>query len=59
MKNSLKGLIRVEQDADGKYYAIDCVTKEQEAGGCLETIFEDGKLTKEVSFKEIRERLCN
>lgn len=59
MKNSLKGLIRVEKDANGKYFAIDCATPEQEAGGCLETVFEDGKLTKEVSFKEIRERLCN
>lgn len=58
MKKSLKGLIRVEQDPDGIYYATDCVSKEQEAGGCLETVFEDGKLVKDVSFSEIRERLC-
>lgn len=58
MKKSLKGLIRVDQDADGVYHATDCVSREQEAGGCLETVFEDGKLLKEVSMTEIRERLC-
>lgn len=58
MKKSLKGLIRVDKDANGVYYATDCVTKEQEKGGCLETVFENGKLVKEVSFKEIRDRIC-
>lgn len=58
MKKSLKGLIRVDQDENGKYYATDCVSMEQETGGCLETVFEDGKLLKEVSMTEIRERLC-
>lgn len=58
MKNSLKGLIRVDKDENGVYYATDCVSKEQEEGGCLEVIFENGELKKEVSLKEIRERLC-
>ena len=58
MKKSLKGLIRVDKDQNGIYYATDCVTPEQEAGGCLEVVFEDGKLIKETSFNEIRERLC-
>lgn len=58
MKNSLKGLIRVDKDENGVYYATDCVTKEQEEGGCLEVVFENGELKKEVSLKEIRERLC-
>ncbi|MBD5367232.1 MAG: nicotinate phosphoribosyltransferase [Bacteroides sp.] len=58
MKKSLKGLIRVDTDENGVYYATDCVSKEQEAGGCLETIFENGKLVKETSLKEIRHRLC-
>ncbi|MBD5381985.1 nicotinate phosphoribosyltransferase [Clavibacter sp.] len=58
MKKSLKGLIRVDKDENGIYYATDCVSKEKEQGGCLETVFEDGKLIKETSFKEIRERLC-
>ena len=58
MKKSLKGLIRVDKDENGIYYATDCVSKEEEQGGCLETVFEDGKLIKETSLKEIRERLC-
>lgn len=58
MKNSLKGLIRVDKDENGVYRATDCVSKEQEAGGCLEEVFCDGKLLKEVSMNEIRERLC-
>lgn len=58
MKKSLKGLIRVDKDENGIYYATDCVSREQEAGGCLETVFENGKLLKEVSMTEIRERLC-
>lgn len=57
MKKSLKGLIRVDKDENGIYYATDCVSKEGEQEGCLEVIFENGKLIKEVSFKEIRERL--
>lgn len=58
MKKSLKGLIRVDKDENGIYYTTDCVSREQEAGGCLETVFENGKLLKEVSMTEIRERLC-
>lgn len=58
MKKSLKGLIRVDQDENGVYFATDCVSREQEAGGCLKTVFEDGKLLNEVSMTEIRERLC-
>lgn len=58
MKKSLKGLIRVDLDENGVYYATDCVTKEEEEGGCLETVFVDGKLVKEYTLTEIRERLC-
>lgn len=58
MKKSLKGLIRVDADETGAYRATDCVTPEQERGGCLEPVFEDGVLLKEVSMKEIREKLC-
>lgn len=58
MKKSLKGLIRVDKDENGIYHATDCVSREQEAGGCLKTVFEDGKLMNEVSMTEIRERLC-
>ncbi len=59
MKNSLKGLICVEMDKDGKFFATDCVSKEEEGYGCLEVVFEDGKLVKECSLAEIRERLSS
>lgn len=59
MKNSLKGLICVEMDKDGKFFATDCVSKEEETYGCLEVVFEDGKLIKEYSLAEIRERLAS
>ena len=58
MKNSLKGLIRVDKDENGVYFATDCVSKEEEALGYLEPVFEDGKLLKETSMSEIREKLC-
>lgn len=57
IKKSLKGLIRVDM-IDEKIVATDCVSKEQESGGLLETVFENGVLIKEVTFDEIRERLC-
>lgn len=58
MKNSLKGLIQVLKDENGKYYAKDCVTKEEENNSCLEDVFCNGTLLREQSLKEIRERLC-
>ena len=57
MKNSLKGLIQVLQDENGKYYAKDCVSLEEEVEGCLEEVFCDGVLLREQSLKDIRERL--
>lgn len=56
-KNSLKGLIAVYQDVNGIYYAKDQVEEEEEYGGCLETVFEDGVLKKEHTLKEIRQRI--
>lgn len=56
-KNSLKGLIAVYRDKDGKYYAKDQVSEKEEQGGCLETVFLNGILTKEYSLNEIRERI--
>lgn len=59
MKNSLKGLIQVLQDDNGKYYAKDCVSTEEEQNSCLETVFKDGKLVRETTLSEIRKRLQN
>jgi nicotinamide phosphoribosyltransferase len=56
MKKSLRGLICVDK-VNGQYRAIDQVSKELEAQGCLETVFEDGKLVKETSLAEIRENI--
>lgn len=55
-KNSLKGLVWVTKE-DGKYVVHDEATEEQEKCGYLETIFKDGKLLKETSLSEIRERV--
>lgn len=55
-KNSLKGLIYVEKVGD-QYIAHDEVTEEQEQQGCLETVFKDGKLLKDYTLAEIRERV--
>lgn len=55
IKKSAKGLLKVEQK-EGQYVLVDNVTPEQEQLGCLETIFLDGKLVKETTLKEIRER---
>lgn len=56
MKVSAKGLLRVDI-VDGEYVLKDQCTLEEEAGGELKTVFEDGKLIYETSLTEIRERV--
>lgn len=56
-KKSLKGLICVRIDENGRYYAIDQVAPEEEATGELMTVFEDGKLVKDWTLAEIRENV--
>lgn len=57
-KNSLKGLVAVYKNMpDGKYYVVDQVSEKEEQGGCLETVFLNGVLTKDYSLSEIRERI--
>ena len=58
MKNSLKGLIQVLKDENGKYYAKDGVSRYDESYGCLKTVFWNGKLYNETALTEIRKRLC-
>lgn len=53
-KKSLKGLICVQKDESGKYYAIDQVSKEIEDTGCLKTVFLNGELVNPTNLKEIR-----
>ena len=54
-KKSLRGLIKVEVGQDGKYHAIDRVSKEEETNGCLFTVFLDGKMICETCLATIRE----
>lgn len=54
-KNSAKGYLRVN-GTNGNYTLEENVSWERE-GGCLETVFEDGKLIKETSLEEIRTRV--
>lgn len=57
LKKSAKGLLQVSLDDNLKIILIDECTKEQEQKGLLTTIFKDGKLIKEYSLAEIRERI--
>ncbi len=57
MKNSAKGLLRVDKGADGRLVLKDQVTREEEQGGELTTVFENGKLVKETTLADIRKRL--
>lgn len=56
-KNSLKGLIRVEKDENGRYVARDQVSNLDAADGCLELVFLNGQMRKTYTFEEIRNNL--
>ena len=57
-KKSLKGLIQVfMNETTGELEARDGVTWEEEEDSYLETVFEDGKLLKDYTLEDIRERL--
>ncbi|MFY9239310.1 MAG: nicotinate phosphoribosyltransferase [Roseovarius sp.] len=57
-KKSAKGYLRVDR-VDGRLILRDGVTPEEESGGELVTVFEDGKIYNESSLKEIRDRVKN
>ncbi len=56
-KKSAAGLLRVEETTSG-FELFDRQTVEQEQQGALQSVFEDGKLVKETSFADIKERLA-
>ena len=63
-KRSAKGLLSVHQQLDHNgeklnIFMKDQCTWEQEQGGLLKTVFKDGKLVKETTLEEIRQRLNN
>lgn len=55
-KKSAKGLLKVDK-VEGELVLFDNVTKAEEEEGLLKVVFEDGKLTKEVTLAEIRETI--
>ncbi|MFQ3307069.1 MAG: nicotinamide phosphoribosyltransferase [Candidatus Midichloriaceae bacterium] len=55
-KKSAKGLLRVEKEG-GNYVLYDQQTEEQETQGELEVVFENGKLIKDQTLCEIRDRI--
>jgi len=60
-KKSKKGLLRVayESHKSNKIIVLDQQNWEQEKHGLLTTVFKNGKLVKETTLEEIRERLNN
>lgn len=60
-KKSAKGLLQVAEiiDDNGQHQFVlfDQQSWDGESRGCLETVFEDGKLTKFQTLDEIRQRL--
>jgi nicotinamide phosphoribosyltransferase len=57
-KKSAKGLLMVSH-VNGKYELRDQVTEREEKHGCLETIFEDGKLIKEVTLSDVKSKVIS
>lgn len=55
-KNSLKGLIRIEEE-NGKYVAYDQQDEAHEMLGCLETVFLNGELIMDYTLTEIRNNI--
>lgn len=56
VKKSAKGLLRVEEE-NGSYKLYDQQTPEQEEHGCLETVYENGKLLIDHTLSDIRARI--
>jgi len=56
MKKSAKGLLRVDL-VDGEYVLKDQCTPEEEQGGELDVVFENGRLVVDWTLNDIRERV--
>ena len=56
-KKSLKGRCAVHIDENGEYYVKTECTAEEEEGGVLEVIFEDGVLYNETTLTEVRAKI--
>lgn len=56
-KKSARGLMKIEQDADGELVLVDNCSWAEESEGLLQVVFENGKLYNQPDFTEIRTRL--
>ena len=54
-KTSAKGLLRVDLDSNGEYVLVDDLKTDE--GGCLKTMFIDGRWGQVESFEDIRTNL--
>lgn len=60
MKKSAKGLLRVDIDPNtGDYILKDQCTWEEEYGGELQIVFNNGEIVKEFTLEEVRQNLKN
>jgi len=57
VKNSLKGLLRVDLDDDNKIVVFENQIRQSEEGGLLSVIFKNGHLFIDTHLQEIRERI--
>lgn len=58
LKNSARGLLRVEKDRQGNYRLLDGQSWQQEQGGELKTRFLNGKLLNVEDLTTLRQRLA-
>jgi len=56
-KQSAKGLLRVDNDAEKGMFLVEQCTPEQEAGGLLQPVFLNGHLLKDWTLAEVRHKL--
>lgn len=54
VKKSAKGLLRVDEQADGTYTLTDQVTDEEEALGALQVVYQNGQLVVDPTLASIR-----
>lgn len=57
-KKSARGLLRVDQRADGTFELTDNVSENEELGGLLEVIYEDGKMCNRISYNKVVKTLA-
>lgn len=56
-KKSLKGLVAVVLDESGEYQVLTQCTHDEEDGGELQKIYEDGQFFNQTSLSEVRQRI--